>query len=861
MPTTYNGIGTHYYGRKDVESRQGACHSCGRETTLISYTTRLWFVVVFIPVIPLERKRIIDYCSACTRHYAVDLHKWETAKQLEISAALDKYRSASSYENAVAVHQQLLKFHQTAQADEFQKELLEKFGNQAMVQCYLAATLEHRGLQSQAEPFFARAHQLRPDLPEARVGVAIKAMREGHLAEATALLDFLDKPGAAQLYSLEPLEMLGNAWQMGGDHQNALRFYERILQEIPQAAQHKAFRKKVQTSEKALHRTGTILPKTKFSWRNFLGTERSPSTSRGPVVTRRGMLIAGGLAVAIGVITVLANAHTSSHRAVFFINGLAEVETLLVDGEKKLTLRPNRWQELTLPEGPHTVVVSAPIKKTVNFDVKAKSYFSRWFDKPLWVVNPDGGACLLYREATYAQNPQPPRDKILYGRESYFLPEVSHPFETLPESVTVDSGSKEKFLQHVEEVSSIEAFFRLRRDNHMTDALAMAEARLRVVPGDEELLHAYLTELKTEKDVERSRTLLASGLTFRPVQIEWHRAYQDLSKREHRQELLARYDLLLENDSRNSALLYLRGRLEASNAKASEFYNKAIAMDSRNAFAYYALAYRFWNGGDWLQAKPLLKQAAEIRPDDQSFRKIYNLSRIGSGEIESLEKDLRDRLAKNPLDFLSSIQLLEILASQSRPSEAESLIASVVANARKREPRNVESLQTFLRRHFLYASGRFAELEKLCSMDPSPTGRTHLVHALLEQGKITEAEKLQPSDATRGQDPFELLSFSLASRLAGDISRSNESFDLALKELRAGLADFEAAADLLASEHAPTEAQIIDLPLPAQSKALVAALLRFRYPDQRARFSQLVRTLNLERVYPYHLIQRSAVSE
>src|SRR5262249_48331430 len=113
MPTTYNGVGTHYYGKSNVETRKGACPFCGSETTLTSYNTRLWFVVVFIPIIPLGKKRIIDYCPACTRHYAVDLKKWEAAKQLEISAALDKYRTTATHENAIAVHQTLQKFHQT----------------------------------------------------------------------------------------------------------------------------------------------------------------------------------------------------------------------------------------------------------------------------------------------------------------------------------------------------------------------------------------------------------------------------------------------------------------------------------------------------------------------------------------------------------------------------------------------------------------------------------------------------------------------------------------------------------------------------------------------------------------------------
>src|SRR5258706_3000734 len=93
MPTTYNGVGTHYYGKKNLQTRPGPCPHCGRAGQLTSYDTRLWFVVFFIPVIPLARKRIIDHCRVCTRHYATDLDKWETARQLEVSGALEQYRT------------------------------------------------------------------------------------------------------------------------------------------------------------------------------------------------------------------------------------------------------------------------------------------------------------------------------------------------------------------------------------------------------------------------------------------------------------------------------------------------------------------------------------------------------------------------------------------------------------------------------------------------------------------------------------------------------------------------------------------------------------------------------------------------
>ena len=58
MPTTINGIGTRYFGRRNPSTRSDVCRHCDRLAVLDSYDTRLWFVIAFIPIIPLGRKRI-----------------------------------------------------------------------------------------------------------------------------------------------------------------------------------------------------------------------------------------------------------------------------------------------------------------------------------------------------------------------------------------------------------------------------------------------------------------------------------------------------------------------------------------------------------------------------------------------------------------------------------------------------------------------------------------------------------------------------------------------------------------------------------------------------------------------------------
>ena len=101
MPTTVNGIGTHYYGKKNRSVRTAACRSCGRVGNLESYDTRLWFVIVFIPIIPLGRKRVIDTCPSAGGTSWPNADAYEQARQLQVSGAIDQFRREPSPEAAL----------------------------------------------------------------------------------------------------------------------------------------------------------------------------------------------------------------------------------------------------------------------------------------------------------------------------------------------------------------------------------------------------------------------------------------------------------------------------------------------------------------------------------------------------------------------------------------------------------------------------------------------------------------------------------------------------------------------------------------------------------------------------------------
>src|ERR1043166_8115517 len=92
MPYTINGIGTWYWGKKTVHARVGQCEFCNSFNELRSYETTLYFVVFYIPIIPLGKKRVINECVRCHRHRVTSLKQWEEAKTKSIDEALKSVR-------------------------------------------------------------------------------------------------------------------------------------------------------------------------------------------------------------------------------------------------------------------------------------------------------------------------------------------------------------------------------------------------------------------------------------------------------------------------------------------------------------------------------------------------------------------------------------------------------------------------------------------------------------------------------------------------------------------------------------------------------------------------------------------------
>ena len=76
MPSRVNGIGTWYWGRNNIIARNAKCEFCGNAARLTSYDTTLFFTLLFVPLIPLRRKRgaqPVLTLPAASRHPAQEM--------------------------------------------------------------------------------------------------------------------------------------------------------------------------------------------------------------------------------------------------------------------------------------------------------------------------------------------------------------------------------------------------------------------------------------------------------------------------------------------------------------------------------------------------------------------------------------------------------------------------------------------------------------------------------------------------------------------------------------------------------------------------------------------------------------------
>jgi tetratricopeptide (TPR) repeat protein len=854
MPTTINGIGTHYYGKKNKQARTGVCQACGGVGRLESYDTRLWFVVFFIPLVPLGRKRIIDQCPACSRHFAAKRDQWEMVRQLNVSGAMERYRAQPSPEAALELHAQMLGFHLHDDAKTFREAVVEEYPGSAVLCAGLASHLDQVGSSQEATPLFEKALALRPDLPEARVGVALRKTMNGELDEARALLAFLEEPGAGQLYSLGPLEGLAQAYQRVGRHAEVIAICKHLVAEFPRVGQIHGFRKFVSASEKAAGGDESILPKRSFSLAGLLNPK---SETYAPWQRWAAFGAVVLLLAALGMAGV--NEYKRRHRTVIVMNELGQPVEVSIDGGPPLAVSSRTQVELA--EGRHQVTVRGSYSEQFDLDMRT-GYFERWTKSPVWAINVGGAAPLALDTLYYAQNPRPSEREFFIGDQVVYYPHVDYVFEAPPPTIQIESRRAQVVKTHLSVIGepAVGLFEYALADGDASAAFRFAEARLWRTPADAALLASYVQESQLQHRTDRARAFLERGLWRDPIVISWHRAYQELVEPGARDLLLARYDEALEKDPESAVLLYLRGRASLARAESLEFFRRACDADGSLAWPWLALAADAAARGDWRESRNGVDKALDRNLDDPTLERLRHVVRLAQGEFGPLEAEYRERVARaSPYEGVAALmRLCEVLAVQRKSEEARAAYADWEARipAAARSGDNLQALRQWLQ----FTLGELRALEEALATAPDRVQPDLRLHVLLALGR--PADVVRDSElAKRLEEPSNALAASVAFACSGDEDEARIWRERACAGFDRKDADRQRAAALLRSPVPPTREQIDEIVLDVGYKALLLAALARQHPERGAELAAEAERLNVSRFPFYYLVKQAVARE
>ena len=338
MPSSVNGIGTTYYGKRDLETETGVCEFCQSQTTLSTYETTHFFIVIFIPIIPLGKKQIIDDCSVCRRHRVLPAHEWQRIREEAIDASSTQLADKMDDPKAAIEHlQTLTAFRQMDEARELATAIEGSHAEDFDVQFFLGAWNEKYGDATIADRCFDKAFEIDPKNPAALRAKAMGLMEKGQLDEAREMLQTMKPPSPH--FDPGVFYQLGILYQAHERHGDAMEQFKIVSENSPEIARDKSFRKTVKKSEKATGVTAaSILPgESIFSKAGF-------------------WWMAGAAALLAALIG--GTFWTGANRTVYVVNANPTPITVSIDDGEQLTIGPSGRKKVKLSEGSHEVEIS-----------------------------------------------------------------------------------------------------------------------------------------------------------------------------------------------------------------------------------------------------------------------------------------------------------------------------------------------------------------------------------------------------------------------------------------------------------------------------------------------------------------------
>ncbi len=840
MPYTVNGIGTSYWGKSNREVHRHNCQHCQTYGDLESYDTTRYFVLIFLPLIPLGKLRVLDQCPSCAKHLTIKLKEWRTLRQTTVAEAVTAYeQNPSSLEAAHQAVQACTTYQDRATFVGLAGKILTGFPNDPDMTATIGATLEFFGHLEEAEVAFRKSRVLRDD-EGSREALGFVQLRLGKPDEARPMLQHLFEQG--DLTRTGPLFALVEAYQAQGRHADALQTLDMLEQRFPTLESDKAFRKSRKLSQK--HQK---------SGKKFVSAAVAPA----PVVageslgSRLAPFIWPTLLLAIiGPLVIVGMSSATSHQ-VYLLNGLPQRYAVELNGEIH-HLPPGRAVPIEVAQGEdHVLQVASggPTIEPVNFRIDLPMWKS-WQGDHTFVVNPDRLAVFVWSETEYAVNPDPNAEsptELRTGEAFYTYEGVDYEFVEYPEEVSLPSSSSRVLRQQLDVLSDrdpTELYSILSYETEGEVALDYLRRAVTLMPTHDYALFLFAGVAPVDEFTE----VAAPRLAARPVEVEWHRAYQSAMDTEDRiQDLINEYAALLAADPDNSRLLYLAARLDLDLGSTIARLDRAIELDPSNSWAYNSLAYQKAALGQFAEALPLVVEARRLMPDNLTFQTFEAELMVANQHYEPLlEANLQQQEA-DPLNGELVAQEILLRVANGEPSTAEARVETflqALTSAPDAEAwGDPEQWRAYLQAMVSRGRGDLATFGELMGKIEGPWG---VFQSAFARGAMAEAAEALTESGNLTVENHLLIY--LGANKAGETELAEQHLHAAIEQFGQGDQEQRAIARRLAGES--PDIDFLRLGLSPASKSICLAALAVRDSKNRRAYRELARTLNYQLDFP-----------
>ena len=446
MPFTLNGIGTHYYGSSNRSAHVGVCKACGKQATLSSYDTRECFCVVFIPLIPLAKYRILDQCSRCRRHHRMKWSDFEASMNREVAPLRDAIkRSPRDPQPYVELIRTYIGWKMRAEAQKEIEAALGVFPQSAEILILSAELAIERNDFDTAVAMYQRARSAEPQNGTATYGYAWVLHQLGRYNEAIPLLqeaiaqNVNNKTGALYLLGISHMKL--SHWN------DALNAFQQLLSLEPKFMGDKKLLRLVrECKEKLGYQLTEAERRAGRNWWPFGRKQKRVKVASAPTLVRPGLRYAGYALLVVAVVAFAVygwDRKTNLH--VYFDNGLDRTVHLSVDGNQ-FDLGHGATRNEEMHEGKHTVIVrehDGRELERLSFSLEEPGIFDAFLHDHFFVYNV--ASARVYRRAVHGyavnRNNASYSDELIAMKRFFEQRDVDYPFSTPPDTIEMNSAS------------------------------------------------------------------------------------------------------------------------------------------------------------------------------------------------------------------------------------------------------------------------------------------------------------------------------------------------------------------------------------------------------------------------------------